>query len=476
MACNDDISQCNICLESMNVINTCSCSHVAHKKCIETWHNIEYGKIIQIGRLCCPQCKAPAKSEYIQNKEILRTMTDNPGWTYILCPSCKKLKQYYRESCINRIETMYRLICEDCSYKTIKSCPKCNVMIQKENGCSHIMCTACNTHFCWICKKICSLATIYDHIDSHSNIPDYDIEYLYYYNRIMMKYISIQDIPSIFLTEDIIKLALETSDKTIKYIEQTKEMCMYAVEEYGTALQYIEKPNKDIILAAIENDGVALKFIKNKTEEICMIAVKSNGLALQFVNRNCANYYNLSLTAVKENGNALKYFKHTKSHSKKQKYSHIIIYNIYSIAVRENGLALRYVHVYILSKNNYYRICLSAVKKDGYALQYVHVDYLSQKNYYQICITAVRHDGMSLQFCKIQNKILCVIAILQNPFALQFVENKDIILQLITVVRNINIICYIIKNTRKIMIFSLNFFIGVFITSIFWTILIYFLN
>lgn len=32
-----------------------------------------------------------------------------------------------------------------------KNCPKCQVSISKEGGCSHMHCKQCNTHFCWIC-------------------------------------------------------------------------------------------------------------------------------------------------------------------------------------------------------------------------------------------------------------------------------------------------------------------------------------
>lgn len=44
-----------------------------------------------------------------------------------------------------------------------KSCPKCNVRVDKSEGCNHMKCTICNTHFCWICNMIYSLNEITEH-------------------------------------------------------------------------------------------------------------------------------------------------------------------------------------------------------------------------------------------------------------------------------------------------------------------------
>ena len=42
-------------------------------------------------------------------------------------------------------------------------CPTCNIVIQKNEGCAHVHCTFCNTHFCWKCSKSFPQNKIYQH-------------------------------------------------------------------------------------------------------------------------------------------------------------------------------------------------------------------------------------------------------------------------------------------------------------------------
>lgn len=53
-----------------------------------------------------------------------------------------------------------------------KKCPKCSVRIEKNEGCNHMICTHCNTHYCWKCDMIFKndpdmSATIYLHMEMH---------------------------------------------------------------------------------------------------------------------------------------------------------------------------------------------------------------------------------------------------------------------------------------------------------------------
>jgi len=45
-------------------------------------------------------------------------------------------------------------------------CPTCAIAIEKTEGCNHMLCTFCGTHFCWNCGKAIMLSNPYDHFSS----------------------------------------------------------------------------------------------------------------------------------------------------------------------------------------------------------------------------------------------------------------------------------------------------------------------
>jgi ariadne-1 len=51
-----------------------------------------------------------------------------------------------------------------------KKCPKkeCQTPIQKTDGCNHMTCNRCRTHFCWLCGQVTGLAHSYENIAGHT--------------------------------------------------------------------------------------------------------------------------------------------------------------------------------------------------------------------------------------------------------------------------------------------------------------------
>ena len=95
------------------------CEFTFCRRCQENWH---------------PQIQCP-KEEIIQNIIQNRDNDQQP-------PPLNKieLKKLLLE--IDNIQLI-----EQCS----KPCPSCNVRIEKNGGCQHMHCRACNVHFCWTC-------------------------------------------------------------------------------------------------------------------------------------------------------------------------------------------------------------------------------------------------------------------------------------------------------------------------------------
>ena len=66
---------------------------------------------------------------------------------------------------------------------------------------------------------------------------------------------------------------------------QTPEICLAAVKQDGTALQYVKGQTPEICLEAVKQNGFALKYVKKQTAEICLAAVKQESAVLKYVKK-----------------------------------------------------------------------------------------------------------------------------------------------------------------------------------------------
>lgn len=158
-----------------------------------------------------------------------------------------------------------------------------------------------------------------------------------------MKYRVINYGSIVWMTRQEVLEMLNTSPFEIKcVIDQTEELCLFAVRRNGYVLQYVKEQNESICLEAVKQDGYALQYVKEQTESICLEAVKQNGEALAFVKNQTPH---ICLEAVKQDAFVLVLVENQTE-------------NICWTAVKQNPQSLKFV------KNQTPEICLEAIKQD----------------------------------------------------------------------------------------------------------------
>ncbi|OQR99397.1 hypothetical protein THRCLA_06542 [Thraustotheca clavata] len=95
----------------------------------------------QRGDQFCPHplCGRPLQAQENDKRRLHcascnRTMCRNCGQEYHRWPKCDK---------------KYRSWCKS---HHVQSCPQCNALIEKNDGCKHMTCGQCRYQFCWLCR------------------------------------------------------------------------------------------------------------------------------------------------------------------------------------------------------------------------------------------------------------------------------------------------------------------------------------
>lgn len=87
-------------------------------------------------------------------------------------------------------------------------------------------------------------------------------------------------------TKDMCIQAIEQDPYLIQYVnDQTEDLCLMAVNKQGLTLKYIENQTLNICCTAVVRDSEALKYVQKefRTEEFFKMIVQENGLLLCFI-------------------------------------------------------------------------------------------------------------------------------------------------------------------------------------------------
>jgi hypothetical protein len=162
--------------------------------------------------------------------------------------------------------------------------------------------------------------------------------------------------------------------KDISKEVHTKNMCKIAVSKNGYNLKYINSKflTEELQILAIQNCGSAMQFIKNPSNELKEVAIISDPRAIQFI-KNPED--DLKILVVKNliDPGLQWVFKQTQ--------------RICLIAVKHNYLNLKYVQ-----KKNF-SICKAAVLKDPRALAFVDEKFQTE----QLCSLAVKRIMLEIK-------------------------------------------------------------------------------
>ena len=261
---------------------------------------------------------------------------------------------------------------------------------------------------------------------------------------------------------------------------QNEKICLKAVSNDWTLLEFVENQTEDIIIKAMSVNYHAFKYVRNQTLNICLAAVKKNFNTIRFITNKSIEIYQ----ELFKKGCCEKAFMLIKDPSKEiiiefikacpnalnKKYIKDHTIEFYNIAVRHQGTSIKYI------KNPTYEMFLEAVKQDFKAFQYIKnptdeicfyavrsnslklgeffKNYIKGKNivfnadpdndykfdtYYEvrvhilsnlenqtekICLEAVKYYGLSLKHVKDQTHAICMTAVNNIGQAIAFVENQ----------------------------------------------------
>ena len=184
---NESSNDCQICFDTINSHDSyiLKCKHIFCKRCLKDYlkEAIENGKVNMIS---CPDqdcqvefpesqirdlCSVELYEKFTKFKKnievniskdhrwcperncgrVIENRSGNPHATCVCgFEMCFKCGQEWHPgiSCKKHFEKLHVGWSKD---RKIQKCPKCNVRIEKAEGCNHMTCSLCNYEWCWIC-------------------------------------------------------------------------------------------------------------------------------------------------------------------------------------------------------------------------------------------------------------------------------------------------------------------------------------
>jgi len=168
-----------------------------------------------------------------------------------------------------------------------------------------------------------------------------------------------------YLTDELIKLAIQKYPYVIRYISNiklTEDIFRYAVNIGGYCLEFIpdEMKTNEICKLAIENYACAIRYVKDYSEELCKCAVQKDGYMIRFIPK-ALRTEDMCILAANKNPYIIRINKDVRE---------LNTLEIHKIVVAKYGELLKHIPI----EMRIYEVCELACKQNGFALQFVPIE------------------------------------------------------------------------------------------------------
>ncbi|KAJ1680017.1 hypothetical protein EV182_000849 [Spiromyces aspiralis] len=125
-----------------------SCHYVFCVYCQKTWHGTNM------------PCKIGDKSSLAKRYLDAEERGDSALVRELELRYSKKVLLRLKQEYLDEQETQRWI------YQNATECPSCDLAVLKSDGCNHMQCQACNTHFCYLCGSYLDKSNPYEHFSS----------------------------------------------------------------------------------------------------------------------------------------------------------------------------------------------------------------------------------------------------------------------------------------------------------------------
>jgi len=172
---------CHICGNETHLTDSCgrkNCNTRLCDDCAKSWYGEnKKGHVINMRKMLCMFCNREPLYEIIKKygsdniQDIAKLPEIDNNIVYAWCIECNAIKECANRECGGELPEYTNYTCTECIESQcdiseyIKNCPECEQPTYLVSGCSHITCTICECHWCFVCNEEFDRDHIYEHME-----------------------------------------------------------------------------------------------------------------------------------------------------------------------------------------------------------------------------------------------------------------------------------------------------------------------